>query len=116
MSKIQINADIDSGEIFFEYQGKDLQKPLEDLHAYLKARAKALMDRTGIKSTSEIPHVSDLTRGDRDAQAKHEIKLALSDAFEAQLWCSECKRTPDRAWRLTMNKLRWLYRHLQENA
>lgn len=110
MSKIQINADFESSESMFDYRGADLQRPLEDLREHLLTEARRTMDRIGLKSTADLPVLADLTKRDHDAEAKQKIKLALGDAFEAQLWAQECKRTPDAVWRLRMTQLKWLYR------
>lgn len=110
MSRIEIKADLESTDIVFDYTGADLQKPLADLIEHLRAEADRLMRQTGVKSARDLPVMADLGKRDHDAEAKQKIKLALSDLFEAQLWAAECKRTPEKVWRLTMSKLKWIYR------
>lgn len=110
MTSLKIEADLQPTEPIFEYSGVDLQKPLLDLYEHLTGQARELMSKIGLKSTTDLPRFADLTKQDPEAHAKQQIKLALTDAFEAQLWAAECKRTPDKVWRLTMAKLKWLYR------
>jgi hypothetical protein len=110
MSKFQINAEIDSTEVTFDYHGKELVTPLSELREHLLSQADALMKQIGLKSSREIPAFADLAKRDPESETKQKIRLCLSDAFEASLWLQEAGRTPDKVWRLTMAKLKWLYR------
>ncbi len=112
MSRLEINADIDSSIIAFAYAGKDLLTPLEELRTALLEDVEKLRRQLDPKTAQEpVPTMAGLLKTTPDADLKQKIKLALADAFEAQLWASECRRTPEQIWRLDMARLRWIYRH-----
>jgi hypothetical protein len=110
VSTLEIKAELDSQEIAFDYSGADLQKPLSDLREHLLADARKLQEQLP-PSSKELPTLGGLISKGPEADVKQKIKLVLSDAFEAQLWAAECKRTPAKVWRLNMSRLKWVYRY-----
>jgi hypothetical protein len=110
MSTLQIQAELENTEPFFIFAGKDLQRPLEDLREYLLAQAKKYAAELGPEASREVPTLGGLIKPGPETELKQKIRLALNDAFEAQLWAAECKRCPDQVWRLNMSRLKWVYR------
>ena len=114
MSTIEIKADLDSAEHYFEYRGSDMRDPLERLYNHLMKLAADLPREAGAPPKTPLPTLNNLTKPKPKPKnnIQQHLHIILSDAFEAQLWAQECRRTPDRTWKLTMGKLKWLYREL----
>ena len=111
MSKLAIQADIESTDVLFEYKGAEIEQPLRDLRAHLLAEADRLSKTLSPESAKkQVPGIAGLITKDHDAETRQKIKLARSDAFEAQLWAAEAKRRPEHVWRLRMSQVKWLYR------
>ena len=112
MSTIEIKADLDSAEHFFEYRGSELREPLGRLYGNLMKQAAELSREAGSSSTTPLPTLAGLIKPGVENDARQKIRGVLSAAFEALLWAQECRRTPERSWKLTMGRLKWLYRDL----
>lgn len=113
MSKLHIDADIESTETLFEYSGEALQEPLRALHEHLLDEARKLQAQLPPGERAELPTMRGLVAKGPETEIKQRLRSVLADAFEAQLWANECTRTPTCVWRLNMSKLRWIYRQTQ---
>jgi len=112
MSTIEIKADLDSAEHLFEYRGSDLGGPLDRLYSHLMRVAADLSRDAGTATTTPMPSLGGLLKPSVENEHRQRLRITLSDAFAAMLGAQECRRTPDRTWKLNMSKLRWLYREL----
>lgn len=110
MSEIEIKANLNQSERVFAYTGADILGPLRSLHSRLVSDVEATRAKLDPDDRA-LPALSDLRGNDPAAQAKHKIKLLLSEAFRAQLWAREAERSPKEVYKLTFSELQWLYQY-----